>query len=110
MNERHLRSLVALVKAGKMSRRVFVRTMVELGLTAPLASQMLAYAGVVAAQSKSEYKPTRRGGGGDLKLFLWQRPTVLNPRLAVVTKDQEASRIFYEPLAGCDADGNLVPM
>src|SRR6266436_2442836 len=110
MNERHLRSLVALVKAGKMSRRVFVRKMVELGLTAPLASQMLAYAGVAAAQSKSEYKPTRRGGGGALKLLLWQGPTLLNPHFAVGTKDQEASRIFYEPLAGWDADGNLVPM
>jgi peptide/nickel transport system substrate-binding protein len=110
MNERQLRSLVALVKAGKMSRRVFVRKMVELGLTAPLASQMLAYAGVAAAQSKSDYKPTRRGGGGALKLLLWQGPTLLNPHFAVGTKDQEASRIFYEPLAGWDADGNLVPM
>jgi peptide/nickel transport system substrate-binding protein len=110
MNERHLRSLVALVKAGKMSRRVFVRKMVELGLTAPLASQMLAYAGVAAAQSTSEYKPTRRGGGGALKLLWWQGPTLLNPHFAVGTKDQEASRIFYEPLAGWDADGNLVPM
>ena len=110
MNERHLRSLVALVKAGKMSRRVFVRKMVELGLTAPLASQMLAFASVAAAQSKSEYKPTRRGGGGALKLLLWQGPTLLNPHFAVGTKDQEATRIFYEPLAGWDADGNLVPM
>jgi len=110
MNEGHLRSLVALVKAGKMSRRVFVRKMVELGLTAPLASQMLAYAGVAAAQTKSEYKPTRRGGGGALKLLWWQGPTLLNPHFAVGTKDQEASRIFYEPLAGWDADGNLVPM
>ncbi len=110
MNERHLRSLVALVKAGRMSRRVFVRKMVELGLTAPLASQMLAYAGVAAAQTRSEYKPTRRGGGGALKLLWWQGPTLLNPHFAVGTKDQEASRIFYEPLAGWDADGNLVPM
>jgi peptide/nickel transport system substrate-binding protein len=110
MNERHLRSLVALVRAGKMSRRVFVRKMVELGLTAPLASQMLAYAGVAAAQTRSEYKPTKRGGGGALKLLLWQGPTLLNPHFAVGTKDQEASRIFYEPLAGWDADGNLVPM
>jgi peptide/nickel transport system substrate-binding protein len=110
VNERHLRSLVALVKAGKMSRRVFVRKMVELGLTAPLASQMLAYAGVAAAQSKSDYKPARRGGGGALKLLWWQGPTLLNPHFAVGTKDQEASRIFYEPLAGWDADGTLVPM
>jgi peptide/nickel transport system substrate-binding protein len=110
MNERHLRGLVALVKAGKMSRRVFVRRMVELGLTAPLASQMLAYADIAVAQSKFEYKPTKRGGGGALKLLWWQGPTLLNPHFAVGTKDQEASRIFYEPLAGWDADGNLVPM
>ena len=109
MNERHLRSLIAQVKAGKMSRRAFVGKMVGLGLTAPLASQMLAYAGVAAAQTRSEYKPTKRGGGGALKLLLWQAPTLLNPHFAVGTKDQEASRIFYESLAGWDADGNLVP-
>jgi peptide/nickel transport system substrate-binding protein len=110
MNERQLRGFIALVKAGAMSRRVFVRKMVELGLTAPLASQMLAYAGVASAQTKSEYKPTRRGGGGALRLLWWQGPTLLNPHFAVGTKDQEASRIFYEPLAGWDDDGNLVPM
>ena len=110
MNERHLRGLIAQVKAGKMSRRAFAQKMVGLGLTAPLASQMLAYAGVAAAQTKFEYKPTKRGGGGALKLLWWQGPTLLNPHFAVGTKDQEASRIFYEPLAGWDADGNLVPM
>src|SRR5215470_4923803 len=110
MNERHLRGLIARVKTGKMSRRAFVQKMVELGLTAPLASQMLAYSGVAAAQSKFEYKPTRRGGGGALKVLFWQGPTLLNPHFAVGTKDQEASRIFYEPLAGWDANGNLVPM
>src|SRR5215467_11762979 len=110
MNERHLRSLIAQVKAGKMSRRAFVRKMVALGLTAPLASQMLAYSGVARAQTKSSYKPTKRGGGGALKLLWWQAPTLLNPHFAVGTKDQEASRIFYEPLAGWDSEGNLAPM
>jgi peptide/nickel transport system substrate-binding protein len=110
MNEKQLRRLIALVKAGTMSRRVFVRRMVGLGLTAPLASQMLAYAGVARAATKSEYKPTKRGGGGALKLLFWQAPTLLNPHFAVGTKDQEASRIFYEPLAGWDAEGNLVPI
>jgi hypothetical protein len=46
-----------------MSQRIFVQKMVDLGLTAPLASQMLAYAGAAAAQTKSGYKPTKRGGG-----------------------------------------------
>jgi peptide/nickel transport system substrate-binding protein len=110
MDEQALRGLIALVKAGRLSRRAFVRTMVGLGLTAPLASQMLAYADVARAETKSAYKPTKRGGGGALKVLWWQAPTLLNPHFAVGTKDQEASRIFYEPLAGWDAEGNLVPM
>jgi peptide/nickel transport system substrate-binding protein len=110
MDEQTLRGLIALVKAGRMSRRAFVRKMVGLGLTAPLASQMLAYSGVARAATKSSYKPTKRGGGGALKVLWWQAPTLLNPHFAVGTKDQEASRIFYEPLAGWDAEGNLVPM
>jgi peptide/nickel transport system substrate-binding protein len=110
MDEQELRHLIAKVKAGRMSRRAFVGKMVGLGLTAPLASQMLAYSGVARAQTKSSYKPTKRGGGGALKLLWWQAPTLLNPHLAFGTKDQEAARIFYEPLAGWDGDGNLVPM
>jgi peptide/nickel transport system substrate-binding protein len=89
--------LITLVKTRRMSRRVFVGKMVELGLTTPLASQMLAHVGVAAAQTKFDYKPTKRGGGGALKLLWWQGPTLLNPHFAVGTKDQEASRIFYEP-------------
>jgi peptide/nickel transport system substrate-binding protein len=58
----------------------------------------------------STYKPTRRGGGGALKVLWWQGATLLNPHFAVGTKDQEGSRIFYEPLAAWDPDGNLVPM
>src|SRR5215472_12912464 len=110
MNEQELRGLIAQVKAGRMSRRAFVRTMVGLGLTAPLAQQMLNYAGVARAETKFEYKPTKRGGGGALKVLWWQAPTLLNPHFALGTKDQEASRIFYEPLAAWDPDGNLVPV
>src|SRR5947209_8669491 len=110
MTERHLRGLLALVQAGKMSRRDFVQKMVQLGLTAPLAQQMLSYVGVARAQSKFEYKPTKRGGGGALKVLWWQGPTLLNPHFAVGTKDQDGSRVFYEPLAAWDIDGNLVPV
>ena len=108
--ERQLRSFIARVKAGRMSRRAFVRKMVGLGLTAPLASQMLAYAGVARAETRFDYKPTKRGGGGALKVLLWQAPTLLNPHFAIGTKDQEASRIFYEPLAAWDPEGNLMPV
>jgi len=65
---------------------------------------------VARAQAASAYKPTRRGGGGPLKMLWWQGATLLNPHFAVGTKDQEGSRVFYEPLAAWDADGNLVPI
>jgi peptide/nickel transport system substrate-binding protein len=111
MDERQLRAMIADVKDGKLSRRAFVQKMVAIGLTAPLAAQMLASSGVKAqTRSEFEYKPTKRGGGGALKVLWWQGATLLNPHFAVGTKDQEGSRIFYEPLAGWDPDGELVPM
>ena len=110
MEEHELRSLIADVKAGRMSRRHFVQGMVALGLTAPMAGQMLAAASVAHAQPKTAYKPTKRGGGGALKALWWQSATLLNPHFAVGTKDQDGSRIFYEPLASWDPDGNLSPV
>ena len=108
MEDRELRALIAEVKSGRLSRRGFVQMMVGLGLTAPLGAQMLASAGVAQAQTKLSYKPTKRGGGGALKTLWWQGATLLNPHFAVGTKDQDGSRIFYEPLASWDPDGNLV--
>jgi peptide/nickel transport system substrate-binding protein len=107
MDEQELRSLIAEVKVGKVSRRAFVQRMVALGLTAPIASQMLNHSGVARAQTKSLYASTKRGGGGALKLLWWQGTTLLNPHFAIGVKDQEGSRIFYEPLAAWDADGDL---
>jgi peptide/nickel transport system substrate-binding protein len=110
MNERELRGLITHVKTGRLSRRGFVRRMMAVGLTAPMATQLLAISGVAMAQTKSTYKPTKRGGGGPLRVLWWQGPTLLNPHFAVGTKDQDGSRLFYEPLAGWDADGNLKPI
>ena len=110
MDERELRTLIDEVKGGRLSRRHFVQTMIGLGLTGPLAAQMLTSAGVAQAQSKLAYKPTKRGGGGALKVLWWQSATLLNPHFATGTKDQDGSRIFYEPLASWDPDGNLAPI
>src|SRR3954468_9146828 len=110
MNELELRGLIDNVKTGRMSRRGFVRRMAAVGLTAPMATQLLAISGVAMAQSPSTYKPTKRGGGGHLKVLWWQGATLLNPHFAVGTKDQDGSRFFYEPLAGWDANGNLKPV
>ncbi len=109
MNEQDLRDLIAAVKAGRVSRRAFVHRMIGLGLTAPFATRLLAHAGLAQTPTQAEYKPTKAGGGGALKMLFWQAPTLLNPHFAVGTKDQEGSRIFYEPLAGWDLDGNLAP-
>jgi peptide/nickel transport system substrate-binding protein len=111
MDHHALHELIAHVKAGRLGRRAFVRMMVGLGLTAPMAAQMLASAGVARAQSKAPaFTPTKRGGGGPLRTLWWQAPTLLNPHFATGTKDQDASRIFYEPLAGFDPDGNVIPV
>ena len=110
MQERELRSLIAAAKAGRMSRRAVMRKLVGFGLTAPFVSAMLSQAGIAQAATEFQYKPTKAGGGGPLKLLYWQAPTLLNPHFAVGTKDQEGSRVFYEPLAGWDPDGNLVPV
>jgi len=110
MDERDLQRLLDEVKGGRLSRRRFVQTMVGLGLTAPMAAHMLGSAGVAQAQTKWTVNPTKRGGGGIVKTLWWQAPTLLNPHFANGTKDQDASRIFYEPLASYDPDGNLVPM
>jgi peptide/nickel transport system substrate-binding protein len=107
MGENDLRHLIGQVKQGRLSRRGFIRRMLAVGLTAPMATQLLAIGGVAMAQSASDYKPTQRGGGGTLKLLWWQAPTLLNPHFATGTKDQDGSRLFYEPLAAWDNEGNL---
>src|SRR5262249_6682081 len=99
MDERKLRSLLGRVEAGRLSRRSFAHAMLARGLTAPLVHQMLGSAGLAQAQPRPAYTPTKRGGGGALKVLWWQSPTLLNPHFAVGTKDQDGSRIFYEPLA-----------
>ena len=107
MNELELRGLIGKVKAGKLSRRGFLQRMTAVGIAAPTASLILMQSGVPMAQPASTYKPTKAGGGGTLKLLWWQGPTLLNPHFAVGTKDQDGSRLFYEPLAAWDPDGNL---
>ena len=110
MKEREIRQLIETVRSGELPRRSFIQRMIGVGLTAPMASMMLMHAGIAQAQTAIPYKPTKRGGGGTLKLLWWQGPVHLNPHFAAGTKEQEGSRIFYEPLAAWDADGNLIPV
>src|SRR5881296_3300606 len=111
MDEHEIRKLLEQVKAGRVSRRSFVQTMVGLGLTAPMAAQLLPVTGVAQGQPKSAgFTPTKRGGGGRLRLLWWQAPTLLNPHLSVGVTNSDGLRIFYEPLAAFAPDGNPVPV
>jgi peptide/nickel transport system substrate-binding protein len=108
MNEHQLWVLIDRVRIGRLSRRGFMRRMAAVGLTAPMASQLLGTVGAAMPQPSTGYTPTQRGGGGALKVLWWQAPTLLNPHFATGAKDIDGSRIFYEPLASWDPDGNLI--
>jgi len=110
MTEHELRALIGAVRARRLTRRAFIGEMASLGLSAGVAAQLLLHAGAARGQTASTYKPTKRGGGGALRLLYWQAATLLNPHFATGTKDVDAARLFYEPLATWDAESNLVPV
>jgi peptide/nickel transport system substrate-binding protein len=109
-DERQVAEWVERVRRGALSRRDFTRSLLALGLTPPLIADLLRSRGIAEAQPRrAPFTPTRRGGGGDLKMLWWQAPTILNPQLATGAKDADASRIFYGGLVSFDPDGNIVP-
>jgi peptide/nickel transport system substrate-binding protein len=99
------------VRHGAMSRRAFVRAMLALGVTAPLAQQVLAASGIATASAQEPaWTPSRRGGGGALRALWWQAATLLNPHLTSGLKDADGARLCYEPLVAFDADGAMIPV
>jgi len=111
VDERVIREWLQGVRGGSLSRRKLVGTLLGLGLTPPLIAELLRSHGVAHAQpTRTPFIPSRRGGGGELKMLWWQAPTILNPHLAIGVKDGDGSRIFYEPLVSFDPDGNHVPI
>ena len=93
MKAKQIRAMVELVREGTLPRRKFIERMVGVGLTAPMASMMLMHYGVAQTAPALTYKPTKRGGGGTLKVLYWQSAVHLNPHYAGGTKDQDASRV-----------------
>jgi peptide/nickel transport system substrate-binding protein len=111
MDEPAIRELIGEVRRGRLTRRAFVAAMAALGLGAPIAARMLASAGIAEAQPREPYfTPSRRGGGGDLKILMWDAPTMLHPHFGRGLRDVTASRLFYEPLAAPAPDGTFVPV
>src|SRR5438093_68890 len=95
IDETALREWVQRVVHGRADRRAFLRWAMGLGLSGPLIAHLLAASTPAQAQTKQpavDFVPTRRGGGGKLRLLWWQAPTMLNPHLASGTKDSDASR------------------
>ena len=75
MDERELREWIARVKAARLSRRRFTRMLAGLGLTAPMAAQLLAAAGVPRRAAPRRSPRSRRPGAaaaGELKTLWWQ--------------------------------------
>jgi peptide/nickel transport system substrate-binding protein len=74
------------------------------------ASPVRAATAAPAAQPAATEPAASAAGQGDTLRLLWfQAPTILNPHLATGTKDFDASRVVYEPLASFDVNGELVP-
>ncbi|HSE05126.1 MAG TPA: peptide ABC transporter substrate-binding protein, partial [Methylomirabilota bacterium] len=98
-------------KNGQLTRRRFVQALAAVGLGGPLAGQVLGTAGPAAAQPReAEFTPTRRGGGGTLRILMWDAPTLLHPHFGRGLRDFTVQRIFYEPLAAPSADGTFMPV
>lgn len=109
--EERLQREVDHVRQGRLDRRGFVSRMAALGLAAPLANLLLCDAGLAQLAGRPHpYKPTRRGGGGSLRVLMWQGPTTLQPHFAIGSKDLEGCSLFYEPLARWDEEGQLQPV
>jgi peptide/nickel transport system substrate-binding protein len=108
VDERNIKSLIRDVGTGRLHRRAFIQLMVGAGLTVPMARRLLPPAAVAHAQGHPPADPPARGG--HLKMLWWQGPAHLNPHFAVGARDQDGARIFYEPLAAFDRDGELVPI
>jgi peptide/nickel transport system substrate-binding protein len=109
MDERALGESLHRVRVGSLDRRQFARTLVGLGLTAPMVVELLGPRPGHAQPKRPIFTPSRRGGGGELKTLWWQAPTILNPHLATGAKDADASRIFYEGLVSFDPEGHIIP-
>ncbi|MFN8556353.1 MAG: ABC transporter substrate-binding protein, partial [Dehalococcoidia bacterium] len=139
MSDGHIRELMREFQEGRLPRRQFIAKLLAAGLTMPAVAGVIAACGgggttstpstsgggagapatqapaagaspAAGAAQASGFTPTKRGGGGTLKLLWWQAVSVLNNHLSTGTKDQDGSRLFLEPLASIDQDGNIVPI
>ena len=93
--------------SGRLSRREVIARLAMLGLSS---------GAIASALTASWPRPARgaglgrRGESGVLKLLYWQAPTIVNPHLAIGTKDDHASRVVLEPLLTVSTAGVFTPV
>ena len=109
MEERELRHMIGRVKAGILSRREFVQTMVALGLDGPLGGPDAGIGRSRPGAEQGVLQAYQAGRRARAQALWWQGATLLNPHFAVGTKDQDGSRIFYGAAGLVDPDGTLTP-
>ncbi len=69
-----------------------------------------AASGAATPSTAASGGPTKRGGGGVVKILQSQAPVTYNPHLSSGTKDDLIGRIVYEPLATIDIQSNIIPV
>ena len=111
MDEQALRDMIDDVKAGRMSRRS-LRPHHGRRSASPRRWPRRCWprAGSPPRPKAPRSRRPSAAVAARCKMLWWQAPTLLNPHFATGTKDQDASRIFYEPLAAYDPEGNLSPV
>jgi len=65
--------------------------------------------GAAAAFALAPAAYAERGADGEVKLTFPQAVSIMNPYLSSGTKDVNGSAFVLEPMAGFDAEGNLIP-
>ena len=110
MTETELRQMLNGIATGNVTRRQMLDRMLMLGVPSTVALAAIGAGPAQAQLAVPAYKPTRRGGGGTLKMLFWQGATLLNPHFANGSKDAEGCSPFNEPLVRADVNGQWVPV
>ncbi len=114
LEEHELREWIRRVEHREANRRQFIRMLLGFGLAGSCIADLLATSTPARAQGTRDapqtFTPTRRGGGGKLRLLSWEAPMMLNPHFATGLKDSEASRVVYEPLFSINPEAEFVPI
>ncbi|HEV2527008.1 MAG TPA: peptide ABC transporter substrate-binding protein [Thermomicrobiales bacterium] len=109
--------------AGEITRRQFLAAGASLGIGLGMLGTVIRHAQSLGAaphpQDAATPVPTApavgaegktRGQDGELKVLIWQAPTLLNAHLATGDKDNAAASLVTEPLFGYTLEQTLYPI